>query len=201
MHLIFVRHGETDANLDGKLMGGNSGPPLNVTGRAQATRVAAALEESIPFHLYTSPAQRAKETAVIISNTLNIGFTVEDSLSEIDIGHLEGLTNAEVSREYPSYSTAWERDSATARPPGGETMQELQDRAWATVQRLSAQHTDGSVVAVSHLFTILSVVSKVFEMPLRHFLRIRLDLGAMIRIEFTPDKSEVISINETWHLK
>ena len=138
---------------------------------------------------------------MIISNTLNIGFTVEDSLSEIDIGRLEGLTNAEVSREYPSYSTAWERDSATARPSGGETMQELQNRAWATVQRLSAQHTDESVVVVSHLFTILSVVSKVFEMPLRHFLRIRLDLGAMIRIEFTPVKSEVISINETWHLK
>ena len=97
MHLIFVRHGETDANREGILMGGTGGPALNVRGRSQATNAAEALKREPSFQLYTSPARRAKETAGIISKTLNISFTVEDDLSEIDVGSLEGLTDIEVS--------------------------------------------------------------------------------------------------------
>ena len=102
MHLVLVRRGKTNANLEGRLMSNNDGPPLNTIGRTQAARVAAALEEGIPFHLYTSPAQRAKETAGIISQNLKIGFTVEAEVSEVDIGSLEGLTETEVIRKYPS---------------------------------------------------------------------------------------------------
>ena len=182
-------------------MSNNDGPPLNARGRAQAARVAAALEEGIPFHLYTSPARRAKETAGIISQNLKNGSTVVDELSEADIGSLEGLTETEVTRKYPSYMAAWEKDAATARPPGGETVQELQYRAWAAPGRFWALHTEENVVVVSHPFTILSVVAKVLDMPLQNFLRIRLDRGAIVRIEFTPAKSEVISINERWHLR
>ena len=59
MDLILVRHGETDANREGILMGNSTGPPLNVTGRAQAADIAAALKAELPFHLYTSPARRS----------------------------------------------------------------------------------------------------------------------------------------------
>ena len=78
---------------------------------------------------------------------------------------------------------------------------QLQDRVWLAVQHLSAAHADETVVAVSHCFTILTVVAKVLDMPLRNFLSVRLDLGAMVRIELSPGKSEVISTNETWHLR
>ena len=54
---------------------------------------------------------------------------------------------------------------------------------------------------MSHCFTILTVVAKVLDMPLRHFDRVRLDIGGIVRIELNPGKSEVISANETWHLR
>ena len=54
---------------------------------------------------------------------------------------------------------------------------------------------------MSHCFTILTVVAKALDTPLRHFRRVRLDLGAMVRIELSPGKSEIISTNETWHLR
>ena len=201
MDLILVRHGETDANRDGRLMSSSGGPPLNAIGRAQANDIAGALKVDLPFHLYTSPARRARETAGIISKTFDAPFTVVEDLAETDVGAIEGLTEHELRRTYPVYFSEWERDHATARPPGGETVQELQDRAWRAVRSLYEAHADETVVAVSHCFTISTVVAKVLEMPLRHFRRVRLDLGAMVRIELSPDQSEVISTNQTWHLR
>lgn len=201
MELILVRHGETDANRLGILMGSVAGPSLNDTGRAQSAEIAAALRGQPVAHLYTSPARRARETAGIISTALSTPLSVVDALSEIDVGRLEGLTRAEVQQQHGQYSLDWERDAATARPPGGETMQELQARAWQAVLRIAATHPGETVVVVSHLFTILSVVARVLEMPLRHFLRIRLEPGAMARIELGSATSQVISTNETWHLR
>ena len=201
MDLILVRHGETDDNREGRMMSSIGGPPLNAAGRTQADDVAAALKGDLPFHLYTSPARRARETAGIISETLQVPLSVVDDLAETDVGAIEGLTEHELRRDYPAYFAEWERDHATSRPPGGETVQELQDRAWRAVETLYEAHADDTVVAVSHCFTISTVVAKVLEMPLRHFRRVRLDLGAMVRIELSPGKSEIISANETWHLR
>ena len=201
MEVILVRHGETDANRQGILMGSSKGPSLNPTGRAQAADVAAALKSKTVAHLYTSPARRARETAEIVSRVIESPLSEVNDLCEIDVGRLEGLTQAEVRQNYGSHSREWERDAATARHPGGETMEELQTRAWNVVQELAAKHTGETIVVVSHLFVILAVVTKVLEMPLRHFLRIRLEPGAMVRIELTPCKSEVVATNETWHLR
>ena len=198
--LILVRHGETDANREGRLMSGSGGPCLNATGRSQATDIAAALEKELPFHLFTSPARRARETAEIISKALNAPITVVDDLAETDVGAFEDLTVCQMRQRYRSYAREWERDAATARPPGGETIQELQDRAWCAIQHLSVAHAEETIVAVSHCFTILTVVAKVLDMPLRHFDRVHLDLGAMVRIGLSPGASKVISTNETWYL-
>ena len=201
MDLILVRHGETDDNRDGRMMSSTGGPLLNPAGRAQASDIAAALEAVLPFHLYTSPARRARETAGIVSEALGVPLTAVEDLSETDVGAIEGLTEHEIGLTYPAYFAEWERDHATARPPGGETVQELQDRAWRAVQRLYEAHPDETVVAVSHCFAISTVVAKVLEMPLSHFRRVRLDLGAFVRLEVTPCGAEIISANETWHLR
>ena len=165
MDLILVRHGETDANREGRLMSSSGGPSLNATGRAQATYIAAALKGEPLFHLYTSPSRRARETTGIISRALNAPLTEVDDLSEVNVGDLEGLTDIEMRQNYGSYVEAWDRDAATARPPDGETLQELQDRAWGAVQHLSVAHSDETVVAVSHCFTILTVVARSWTCP------------------------------------
>ena len=201
MDLILVRHGETDANRRGILMGSTGGPSLNATGRAQAADIAAALKAKPVIHLYTSPAHRARETAEIVSRLIEVPLTEVTELCEIDVGRLEGLTQAEVHREFALHTLEWKGDPATARHPGGETMEELQSRAWRVVEELSEKHGGETVVVVSHLFTILSVVTKALEMPLKHFLRIRLEPGAMARIEMSQGKLEVVSTNETWHLR
>ncbi|MDE2842081.1 MAG: histidine phosphatase family protein [Chloroflexota bacterium] len=201
MELILVRHGETDANRQGKLMGSFGGPSLNPTGRAQADDIAAALKAEPVAHIYTSPAHRARETAEIVSRAIGVPFSELNDFSEIDVGRMVGLTSAELRQQFPVHYLEWEQDPATARHPGGETMLELQERTWGAAQALAGKYGDRTVVVVSHLFAILTVVTRVLEMPLRGFRRIRLEPGAMVRIEPGPDKSEVLSANETWHLR
>lgn len=200
MDLILVRHGETDANRQGILMSSVGGPSLNATGRAQAAEIGEALKAEPVAHLYTSPALRARETAEIVSQAIKAPFTEIDDLCEINVGRLEGLTRPEVQQQFGTHFLEWERDPATARHPGGETMQELQDRAWRAIQHIADRHADETVVVLSHLFTILAIVTRVLEMPLGHFRRIRLEPGAMARIELGADRPEVTSTNETWHL-
>ena len=67
MKLILVRHGETDLNRDGRILG-LTDAPLNATGRAQARAVAAPLTAELPFKMYTSPLARALETAQIVAD-------------------------------------------------------------------------------------------------------------------------------------
>ncbi len=143
MELILIRHGETDADREGRLKNSRDfSPTLNSTGRSQATALARALETELPFHFCTSPIRRARETAQIISETLGVPFSVVEGLAEIDVGALEGLTRSEIRQKYPTYFRDWERNAVTARCPGGETIQELQDRAWRAVQRLAGTHTE-----------------------------------------------------------
>ncbi len=201
MQLILVRHGETDANRQGILMGSIGGPSLNDTGRAQAAEIGEALKAEPIVHLYTSPAWRARETAEIICQVIEAPFSEVHDLCEINVGRLEGLTQAEVWENFGAHSLEWEKDPATTRHPGGETMEELQTRAWNVVQELLAKHSDETVVVVSHLFAILAIVTKVLEMPLGLFRRIRLEPGAMARIEMGTGSPQVASTNETWHLR
>ena len=202
MGLILIRHGETDANREGRLKNSRDfSPTLNSTGRSQATALARALETELPFHFYTSPIRRARETAQIISETLGVPFTVVKGLAEIDVGELEGLTRPEIRQKYPAYFRDCERNAVTARCPGGETLQELQDRAWRAVQRLAGTHTGETVVAVSHNYTIMTIVAKLLHMPLQEFRRIRLDVGALVRLELGLKEARLLSTNETWHLR
>ena len=93
MYLYFVRHGQTDDNFK-SIVQGRIDNPLNDTGRAQAKETGLKLKAlNIPFDkLYTSPLKRAKESAEIINEVLNIKDMCEEfDLIEREFGNLEGL--------------------------------------------------------------------------------------------------------------
>ena len=182
-------------------MQGNNGAPLNATGRAQASAVAQALKSELPFAMYTSPVRRALETAGIVSELLDVPAATLPELRELEVGELDGLTGDEMRKRYPEYMKDWSKDPATARPPGGETVQEVQEMAWDAVNRLLDRHPDDTVVAVSHNFTILTILAKVLDMPLQFFRRLQQDLAAITRLELSEGQGSLLSLNETWHLR
>ena len=85
MKLILVRHGETNLNRDGRILG-LTDASLNATGRAQARAVATPLAVELPFQMYSSPLVRAVETAQIVTDALEVTATPNSGLQEADAG-------------------------------------------------------------------------------------------------------------------
>jgi broad specificity phosphatase PhoE len=206
MRVILVRHGETPSNRD-HLALGRADPPLSDLGIRQARAVAETIarwSQVTPIDgLYTSPQLRAHQTASIIAGALNRPYpTVLEGLMEMDVGETDGLTSAELRERYPEFLRGWFSDAAGEVPmPGGESLAQVQERAWRAIETLREQHPlDASVVAVSHNFVIRTLVCKALGMALADFRRFQQDLAAITVIEFRGQRTLITKLNETCHL-
>ena len=147
--LILVRHGETDWNVEGRYQG-QADPPLNRRGEEQAHRVAQALQNKGVDVIYSSPLKRAWQTAQIIAEYTHAPVYAEPRLMEINQGEWEGLHVSEIAARYPDLFRQWEEDPWRVRIPGGETLQEVQQRVYEAVDDIVAKHPGQTVVLVRH---------------------------------------------------
>ena len=104
MQIFVVRHGLSQANVEGVIQG-YSDSPLSDTGRAQADLLGRYLQREgiVPEIIFSSPLRRAHETAQIISAAIKPQPPVEpvDGLKEVDVGELSGLSLEDAFRKYP----------------------------------------------------------------------------------------------------
>ena len=200
MKLILVRHGQTESNRLGRIQGINKAPLTDV-GRGQASAAARALAADAPFALYSSPLPRAVETATIIGTRADTAPVQVEGLVEMDVGEFEGLSGPQIRERFPDVMRGWDNDPASTVMPGGESLYDVRDRAWPAVESLAERHDSETVVAVTHNFTIHTIVCAVLDMPLNNFRKLRIDLGAITRLEISGARMTLLSLNETWHLK
>lgn len=179
MRLLLVRHGETSANREGRVQG-QSQEGLTPLGRLQAQGVAGILKGYNPTALYTSPLPRAVETAHILAQHLGLEPVPLQALAEMHLGEVDGLTIAELRQRYPSFMAVWRDDPANAVAPGGESLLQVQERAWGALETLLERHLQETIAAVSHNFTILTLVTRALGLPLSAFRHFRLDPGGLV---------------------
>lgn len=161
--LVLVRHGQTAWNAQQRFLG-RSDIPLDEVGHAQAKALHAAIGQPFP-RLYTSPLARASQTA---------GYLHPDpqpisDLQELDQGDLEGLSGEEAFRRYPDFFRAWRNDPTAMPCPGGEGLEECQERCWLAARALVAAHPGELVAAVAHQFVIASICCAVTGSSLTHW--------------------------------
>ena len=94
--VILIRHDETDWNRARRIQGGNSDTQLNQNGRQGAKSLALRLKPEKIQAIYTSPLQRARETAQVIARYHQLEVKTETTLKEIEVGELEGVTIADM---------------------------------------------------------------------------------------------------------
>jgi len=145
--IFLARHGETDWNRENRFQG-HADPPLNETGRAEAAELAAALAPEPLAAVYSSPLQRAFETARIVAAPHGLEALPVDALREVDVGAWQGLTRAEIKERFPEqfarwldYGQGWE---------DGESYEEMGRRVIAALVELAAAHESERILAVSH---------------------------------------------------
>jgi broad specificity phosphatase PhoE len=199
LKLILIRHGETDFNRDGRIQG-RGRQPLNSTGLTQAAAAGQAVSSETPFRLYSSPLVRAMRTAESISEAAQVTVVPLEGVEELDTGEFEGFTGAQLRERYPEIMSRWDSDPGPTQMPGGESLRQVQDRAWKAVTDVARANPDQKVVIVTHNFPIQTIVCRALGMPLNNFRRVRVALGSITRMEFSGSTATLVSMNERWHL-
>lgn len=132
--LVFVRHGETDWNVDGRLQG-LTDTRLNPRGRDQASAVGRTLLHAFPDigarPFFASPLGRTVETTRLMRAAIGVepdGFVRDERLRELSFGRWEGSTFREIRTREPAAMKVRDAERWTHRPPGGESYSDLVDR-------------------------------------------------------------------------
>ena len=202
MRLILARHGQTAANRE-QLGLGLQDVPLTEKGLHQAEALAEALAEAKIDAIYSSPLRRALDTARAIASRHGLDVVTDEGLTEMDVGELDGLTFEEMRSRYPDFLSRWlGAEAGTLRMPGGsESLQEVQDRAREAVSRIAEHHERGTVVAVTHNFTIHALLCDALNMSICDFRRLRHDLAAISTLDVRDGRTVVVGVNDTCHLE
>jgi broad specificity phosphatase PhoE len=202
MRLLLIRHGETAHNA-GRLALGRQDVPLNERGRAQAQAIARTYSGGFGIvAVYASPLQRTVATATPLAQALGLDVQTEPALIEMDIGEIEDKTFADVREQYPEFVRAWlSDDCADACMPGGESLRQVQERAWAAIESIRNRHPEGTVAVVTHNFVILMTLCRVLRLPIERFRGLRHDLGAVSVLELRPERETVLTLNDRCHLE
>lgn len=191
--LVLVRHAETAANAEGRLLG-RAESPLTEHGRAQAAELAKLVGEVT--RLVSSPLERARETARSLAPGLEV--ETDDRWIEVDYGDYEGRHLSEIPR---AEWDKWRRNAAE-RWPGGESLADVGRRVRDACEELFAEGPAGAlgasnVVVVSHVSPIKAAVAWALGTGDRVAWRLQLSTASVTRIGCGVAGPLLFSYNET----
>ncbi len=191
--IFLVRHGETDWNRSGQIMGERP-VPLNRQGEAQAHRLAALLKDRPVRAVYSSPAVRTLQTAEILASVLRMPVTADRGLTEIGVGQWEGRFWKDLAEEIVRRN--FYSNPAEARPPGGETLREVQARAVASVERARAGEA-GPLLFVSHADVVRAILAHYLRFDLQTVRRLRIDHASLTALHINGALVDLLCLNYT----
>jgi len=204
--VLFIRHGTTPTT--GQVLPGRApGLHLAEAGKTQATHVAGRLKawavgtaKGAPTitAVYTSPLERARETAAPIAAALGMRAKPARGLLECDFGEWTGAQLKELSR-LPAWTTVQHHPSGF-RFPGGESFAGMQARMVETVARLCERHRGETVVAVSHADPIKAATADALGTHLDLFQRIVVSPGSVTAVSYGAAGPTVLAVNSTGEL-
>lgn len=198
--LILLRHGQSESNAAGLLVG-RSDPPLTGLGIRQAEAAGRYLAAersrgtSRALTIMSSPLLRARSTAEIVAEICEVSeVVVDERLIELDYGEFDGLRMAEVSA---SDWQAWRAD-VSWRPPSGESLFEIQERVGLWCEEIQERDAEGDVLAVSHVSPIKAAASWALGTGPEISWRLSLGVATITRLSLVPPSLH--SFGETGHL-
>ncbi len=194
-NLLLIRHGLTDYVTVHRMAGWRPGVHLNDEGRAQAAALARRLAGVELAAVYSSPLDRALETAKPLAEARGLAIQIRPDLGELHPGDWTGLTVHEMEKEdlwpviqaYPS----------GARLPGGETFLGCQARMVAALDAIRVAHPGQTVAVVSHADPIKMAVAHYLGSPLDLFRRLSISPASVTALAFERLTPRLLCLNHT----
>jgi len=192
--LFLIRHGQTEENVVGFVMG-RSKHPLNTNGKSQSRRLSKFLKDVELNAIHVSPSMRALQTAQIIMKGRDaIPLVEEAGLDEVEFGEWVGKTIDDIRYDEGFDKYMYEPSSFEA--PGGEKVADAQTRAVAVVRGILEKHDEGRIAVISHADVIKSIIVHFLEIPLDSWQSFKIDNASVTILRFKEGKRpRVITMN------
>lgn len=198
--IVLIRHGENEFVKKGRLAGRLPGVHLNEKGNAQAQAVADFLStklEDVPIKaIYSSPLERAMETAAPLAKALGVEIIQRDGLIETDCGEWQGKTLKSLNRQ-----KIWKVVQQTPSIftfPGGETFRDTQHRIVNEIQNLANQHEQNEVIlCVSHSDPIRLAIAYFLGLSMDMFQRLSVTPASLNVLTLSPHGAGLMALNYT----
>ena len=164
--LLIIRHGQSEANLQGVFVG-HTNSPLSALGKRQAEVTADYVVSN--FHIdavYASDLERAFYTGKAVADRLGLVPHADSGMREIFAGDWETVKFDTLSTEYGEPYQLWLRDIGLAQCPNGESTAQLQSRIVATLRRIAEENDGKTVVVATHATPIRTFMHHCSGLPL-----------------------------------
>jgi probable phosphomutase (TIGR03848 family) len=196
--LLLIRHGENEYVKTGKMAGRLPGVHLNERGQKQAEALGEALKDIPIKAIYSSPLERAMETAAPIASARKLQIIQEPGVMEADIGKWQGK-----SLKVLRLTKVWkivQNSPSRFRFPEGESFPEIQTRIADALERIVKKHNkpqaDAIVAVVFHSDPIKLAVSHFLGLPLDNFQRLSCDTGSLTAIYASESGANLVKLNQ-----
>ena len=192
--LLLIRHGENDYTRKGRLAGWTPGVHLNEKGLVQAQAIARHLARAPIQAVYSSPLERALETAAPLARVRQLRVRKLEAVGEVRYGEWTGKSLKALAR-----TRLWQtvqRFPAAMEFPDGETLRAVQSRAVDAVEALARRHRKEMVAVVSHGDVIKLLVAHYLGLPIDLFQRIAVNTGSISGVRLTGGMPLVFKFNE-----
>lgn len=202
MRIILARHAETDWNVEGRYQGRTFDIPLSIRGHAQARALASRIVLLPLVRVVSSPLLRARQTAEEALGKRTASLRTDLNLMEIGHGEWEGRLAAEIREEYPEVCRAWRETPHLVTLPGGESFQDVLDRAWpAFCRACEGLGEEDTALIVSHDGVNRAILCRVLGLPLERVWSFRQAPTCLNLLE-GPDLEHlaVVRLNDATHL-
>lgn len=188
----------TEWNDDGKMQG-STDVPLNKKGIIQARLLAKRMANFPLSAVFTSPLQRARETAKIIAEPHKLEVIELPELQEAGFGAWEGLTIEEIKNGWCNALELWYEGKST--PPGGENLLDMQRRVVNALERILENNKGKEVAIVSHGGPIRAFLCHILG-TLKPYRRIKQANANLNILDFYEEWGwQIVSLNDISHLE
>ena len=162
--IIFLRHGQAKNNTERVLAGRTPGVPLTEKGIDQAEKAAKFLEDMNISAIYSSPIERAKNTAEIVAEHTSVDVRIDDRLIELDMGKFTGMPYDEIFSSHGNVFMKFYKGELEIAHNGVETFADVKKRVLGIVDHVIENHPDENVVLVTHMDPIKAMLSTVVSL-------------------------------------
>lgn len=172
--IYFVRHAECIGNLEKRLCG-RTDFNLSYKGKMQADRIGKMMSDIYLDIIFSSPLQRAKDTAIKIKENHNKKLEMEivNDFTEVDFGTLDGMLHKVARNRYPKEMTNW---TFVNRYPEGlpkqESIEEAQERFLERLYKILTTNNYNSICIVTHGTILRSVIAKFLNYSKEEYCKI-----------------------------